>query len=424
MLKGDLTLPRGTKVPDHIAIILDGNRRWARARGLHTLKGHHKGFEAGKSIAKAARELGIHTLTVWGFSTENWDRTDDEISYLMKLFSRFVKDVMKEAHQNQIRFVHLGRKDRLPKALVSEIQKAEEETRHYTKHVLNVALDYGGRDEIMRATKKIIRDGISEDQIDEKLFSSYLDTGDQLYPYVDLFIRPSGEQRTSGLLPWQMTYAEIYWEEDHLPAMTPEHLKRAILDYSRRRRRFGGNDNMFHFRFKPEVVAGFEVNWWRLSKIPKGTKFVDYAMKHLKEQWGLSKNLATDAAKLMIEAISQGEQSKWDKASKRLVKFYKLIRDEVKLAFEPKIAASLEIHLLRKKVDVTTDFSEETESLTRKFVSEVYRISDFQASKAAHLRALAVHERALAERGYGEEHWKKAEEALERYYRALKDRVA
>lgn len=415
-----LTLPRGTKVPDHIAVILDGNRRWARARGLKTLEGHKAGFDASRRISKAAREFGVHTFTVWGFSTENWDRSPLEIRYLMKLFHKFFDEARREASESDTRIVHLGRKDRLPKNLLKKIADVEEETKNNNSHVLNVALDYGGRDEILRAVRKMLQDKIEPKRLTEKTFETYLDTGDQPYPYPDLFIRPSGEQRTSGLLPWQMTYAEYYWEKDNLPDMTAEKLRDAILDYSRRRRRFGGNDNEDHFQFKPEIAANLEVNWWRLAKIPEGTRFRDYVAAHIKEQWGLSAHLATDATKHFVAAMLNGNTKDWKKATKAMQEFYELIKEEVKLAFEPRLVASLDIKLWQKEGENLS----ELETDTRQLVSEVYRISDLQASKAAHLRSLATLERKRAERGEGDIHWAKAEEYLVSYYKALKDRVA
>jgi len=404
-----MMLPKDTVVPNHIAIILDGNRRWARARGMSTLAGHKAGFEAGLNVARATRDWGVHTFTVWGFSTENWDRSAKEINYLTKLFRKMVDVVKKEAKKDDIRFVHLGRKDRLPKDLVKYIREVEEETRNNTRHVFNVALDYGGHDEIIRATKNIIEDGIKAKDVDEKLFASYLDTGDQPYPYVDLFIRTSGEQRTSGFLPWQLNYAEYYWELDHLPDMTPEKLRNIIIDYSRRRRRFGGNDEVKHLTFNPEVTARLEIAWWRLKNIPEGMRLRDYAMLHIKEQFGLSKSLARDAALLMAQALLEEKRSKWDKAQIKMRKFYKLVKDELKLAFEPKIVAYLEVKMRQEK-----GVGEET---TREYLAEVYRISLFQAAKAAHLRVLAA-----VERNRGD--WDKAEDYLTRFYRALKERVA
>jgi hypothetical protein len=344
----------------------------------------------------------------------------------MKLIKRFVSEVRRDAKKEGIRFVHLGRKDRFPKDLANLIKKTEEETRGYTKHTLNAALDYGGRDEILRATRKIIEDKIPVKKVDEKLFASYLDTGDQPYPYPDLFIRPSGEQRTSGLLPWQMTYAEFYWESDHLPDFSPEKLKEAILDYSRRRRRFGGNDAMEHLDFNPEVAARLELAWWRLRKIPKGTKFSQYALNHVKEQFGLSKGLAAKAAKYMIDAFTeQGNGKNWEKAKESLKKFYRLIKGELKLAFEPSLVASLQVKFWKDiagKEEVRG--ASDAEETAKEFVAEVHRISLFQAAKAAHLMVLANVERNLAEKGFGEKHWLKAEDYLQRFYRALKERVA
>lgn len=221
MLKAKSPFPTGTQIPDHIALILDGNRRWARAKGLEPWQGHKAGYEAVRKLVKAARGWGVHTFTVWGLSTENWDRSPKELAYLMKLYWKMVSEVEKEAKKDDIRFVHLGRKDRIPKSLTLYIKSLEEKTKNNKSHVFNAAIDYGGRDEIVRATQKVIKAGVKPEDLDEKLFGSYLDTGDQPYPNVDLFIRTSGEQRTSGFLPWQLNYAEFYWEVDHLPDMTP-----------------------------------------------------------------------------------------------------------------------------------------------------------------------------------------------------------
>lgn len=420
-----ITFPKGTVVPNHIAIILDGNRRWARARGLPTLAGHKAGFEAGMRVARASREWGVHTFTVWGFSTENWDRSPDEISYLFKLFKRMVGVVEKEAMEDDIRFIHLGREDRLPSELVAYIKKVEEKTKNNKSHVFNVALDYGGHDEILRAVRKIVDDQIPSKKIDEKLFTSYLDTKDQPYPFVDLFLRTSGEQRTSGFLPWQLNYAEYYWELSNLPDMTPRKLADVILDYSRRRRRFGGNDTVEHLKFDPKITANLELSWWRLSNIPEGMRLRDYAMMHLKEKYGLSKDLAKEAVKFFIEAIAEEKDEKWDKAKEKMKKFYEVIKGEIKLAFEPKIVASMEVDFNRKmlKKDSIASASD-AEDIACKHLAEVYRISVLQAAKAAHLRVLAGVEKNLALAGLGEEHWLKAEDYLQKYYSALKERVA
>lgn len=425
MAEDKIILPKGIIIPNHIAIILDGNRRWARAKGLPTLAGHKAGFDAGMAIAKASRNWGVHTFTVWGFSTENWDRSPDELSYLFKLFRRMVKVVENEAKKDDIRFIHLGRKDRLPKDLVNYIEEIEDKTKNNKKHVFNVALDYGGHDEILRATRKIIDDKVSSDRLDEKLFTSYLDTKDQPYPYVDLFIRTSGEQRTSGFLPWQLNYAEYYWETVNLPDMTPRRLADDILDYSCRRRRFGGNDTVEHFKFDPKVTAKLELSWWRLSKIPEGIRLRDYAIDHLRQQYGLSKKLAKEAAILLIEAIAEEKDEKWDRAKEKMKKFYEIIKCEIKLAFEPKIVASMEVDFNRTMVGKDNIGSAaDAEELAQKHLAEVYRISILQAAKAARLRVLAGVEKNLALAGAGEEHWVKAEDYLHKYYSALKERVA
>ena len=409
MDRNKVTLPSGTTIPDHIAIILDGNRRWARAKGIPTLEGHKAGFEAGMNIARAARNWGVHTFTVWGLSTENWDRSPKELAYLMKLYWKMVSEVEKEAKKDDIRFVHLGRKDRLPKALVAYIKQLESKTRNNKSHVFNAAIDYGSRDEIVRATRKIIEAGIKPEDIDEKSFASYLDTGDQPYPNVDLYIRTSGEQRMSGFLMWQAAYAEFHWEIDHLPDMTPEKLRDIIVDYSRRRRRFGGNDIVKHFEFNPEVTAKLELAWWRLGNIPEGVSFTEYAIKHLKEQFGLSSTLAREAAKLLVQAFLEEKKSKYEKAVSKMKKFYELIKSEIKLAFEPRLVAYLEVKMHKEKG--------ENEETARELLAETYRISLFQAAKAAHLRVLAA-----VERNKG--NWVKAEDYLQKFYRALKERVA
>jgi undecaprenyl diphosphate synthase len=420
-----ITLPEGTNIPNHIAIILDGNRRWARARGLQPWQGHKAGYKSVKELAYVSREFGVHTFTIWAFSTENWDRPKEEINELFKLLEKGLKDFEKECHKNRTRLIHLGRKDRFPKELSDEITRVEEVTKGYDEHIINLALDYGGRDEILRAVRKVVENGVPLDQIDEKLFDSYLDTHDQPYPYPDLFIRTSGEQRTSGLLPWQMTYAEYFFATEHLPDFTPEKLKEAILDFSRRRRRFGGNDTVEHFKFDPKITANLELSWWRLSKIPEGVGFRDYAMKHLREQYGLSKELAKEAVKYFVEAIIEEKDDKWDIAKEKMKQFYGLIKDEIKLAFEPKIVASMEVDFNRKMKDKDSiAIASDAEALATEHLAEVYRISLLQAAKAAHLRVLAGVEKNLALSGLGEEHWKKAEDYLHKYYSAIKERVA
>lgn len=409
-MSNSIALPKGTTVPNHIAMILDGNRRWARSHGLEPWKGHLAGYEAVGKLARAARKLGVHTFTVWAFSTENWERPKREIDAIMDLFRRALKEEEKEFHSEKVALVHLGRKDRLPKDIREHLAKIESETAKYKKnHIFNLSVDYGGRDEILRAFKKAMEDGVEPSELDEKTFEKYLDTYNQPYPNPDLFIRTSGEQRTSGLLPWQMVYAEYYFDNTHLPDFSPEKLREAILDYSRRRRRFGGNDAMEHFSFDPQILAKLEVKWWRLGNIPEGVSFMEYSIKHLKEQFGLSKQLAGQAAKYLLAATVELNKNKLTKAKSSLKKFYKLIKDELKLAFEPEIVASLEVAVRKEKGEV--------EETTKEHLAEVYRISLFQAAKAAHLRVLANIARNRGD-------WDKAEDYLQKYYTALKERVA
>jgi len=405
-----ITLPQGTTIPNHIAMILDGNRRWARSRGLAPWEGHYSGYLAVEKLAKSVRDLGVHTFTVWAFSTENWDRPKKEIDAIMDLFRKALKEKEKDFHKDKVAFVHLGRKDRIPSDIKEKIIKLEEETAKYKKnHIYNLAVDYGGRDEILRACKKAIKAGETLESLDEKTFEKYLDTNNQPYPNPDLFIRTSGEQRTSGLLPWQLTYAEYYFEDCHLPDFSPEKLKSAILDYSRRRRRFGGNDAIEHFKFDPKLLAKLEFNWARLGNIPQDVGFMQYAKEHMREQFGLSKKYAKEAAGYMLDALKFQQSHKWDKAKTSLKKLYKLIKEEVKLAFEPEIVASLEVEMRKEGGEV--------EETAQKQIAEVYRISLFQAAKAAHLRVLANIEKNKG-------NWEKYEDYLQKYYIALKERVA
>jgi undecaprenyl diphosphate synthase len=229
------------KIPKHLAIIPDGNRRWAKERGLPSVEGHREGAKRFIEVARAARSKGIHTITIWGFSTENWSREVTEVHYLMDLFLELLKQNEEEAHKEQIRLYHFGRKDRLPTDLAEEIKRIEKSTEHYTKHILNLCLDYGGQNEIIRAINKIIKDENKKDPISEADFEQYLDTAGQPHPFVDLLIRTSGEKRTSGLLPFQMAYAEFYFESAPMPEFDTQKLEIALEEYANRDRRFGGN---------------------------------------------------------------------------------------------------------------------------------------------------------------------------------------
>lgn len=233
--------PSGTKLPNHLAIIPDGNRRWAKLHHLPSISGHQKGLRALMQMARQARKWGIHTVTLWGFSTENWQRNKEEVKYLMKIEEEMIKKYLQEFQKDKVRVIHLGRKDRIPPSFKKTLEKAEKETALNQKHVLNMAVDYGGRDEIIRAVERVLSSKYQVSSMSENEFAKCLDTGDQPYPYPDLLIRTSGEMRTSGLMPWQMAYTEFVFIKKHLPDCSIEDLKQAILEYSHRKRRFGGN---------------------------------------------------------------------------------------------------------------------------------------------------------------------------------------
>ncbi len=224
-------------LPKHIVLIPDGNRRWAREHGLPLEEGHRKGFDAVIETARAAQDWGIKYFTIWAFSTENWSRSPSEVRYIMRLFKEFIKKSLKEFLAKGVRLIHLGRKDRIPKFLRNALEEAEAKTAKNNKFFVNIALDYGGRDEILRAINKIVSNGYRNKKITESDFEKHLDTNGQ--PEPDLIIRTSGEKRLSGILPWQAAYAELYFELARLPDFTAEHLKKAILDFSSRQRRFG-----------------------------------------------------------------------------------------------------------------------------------------------------------------------------------------
>jgi len=226
-------------IPNHIAIIPDGNRRWAKEHGFPSFEGHRRGFDVGTKIGKKIRSLGIYTMTMWAFSTENWNRTKEEVSYLMKLYETFIEKNLKEAMKEKIRIIHLGRKDRLPKTLLEKIKNSEEKTKNFKKYILNVALDYGGKDEIIRAIGKIPNSKFQTPNLAEENFSQFLDTADQPYPNPDLIIRTGGEQRTSGLMIWQAAYAEYIFLKKYFPDIKDKDIEMAIEEYSQRQRRFG-----------------------------------------------------------------------------------------------------------------------------------------------------------------------------------------
>ena len=229
------------KIPNHVAIILDGNGRWAKKRGLPRTVGHVNGMKALQRTVEACKKFGIKTLTVYGFSTENWSRPKEEVDFLMKLLLKHLTRQSKKLIENKIRFIVLGDKSRFSPEIQSAMKKLESETKDFTEFTFNVALNYGGHAEILKATKEIAEDlkngKISAEDIDEKLFESHLYTAGQLPP--DLIIRTSGELRLSGFLLWQCSYSEFYFPLINFPDFNEEQLKLAIQEYTKRDRRYG-----------------------------------------------------------------------------------------------------------------------------------------------------------------------------------------
>jgi len=226
------------KIPIHLGIIIDGNRRWARKRGLPSFEGHRRGLNKVNKIGEWCRKRGVKILTLYIFSTENWNRSKTEVSYLMKLFARALsKKNIQELIQKGIKLKVIGQRERLPKSLQKIIKEAEGLTKKGKKGILNLAISYGGRTEIIQAVKSIIKKKIPVNKITEDLISKNLWTGD--LPYPDLIIRTGGEQRLSNFFTWQSAYSEFYFTKKYWPEFTEEDLDKALLDFSLRQRRFG-----------------------------------------------------------------------------------------------------------------------------------------------------------------------------------------
>jgi undecaprenyl diphosphate synthase len=248
----------GATIPLHLAVIPDGNRRWASAHGVPAIEGHRTGFEIARSLARFCRDIGIHTVTLWAFSTENWRRSPDEVAALMALYTSWLTDLIDEAVEEEVRIVHLGRFDGLPAnvrdagraagfpdgmppPLRQAIRRAESTTASFRRNVINVAINYGGADEIQRAIARLVAHAQATGEDPGGLdIESFLDTAGQRYPNPDIVLRTSGEYRSSGFLPLQAAYAELVFTTKYCPDITEGDLVDAILEYSARVRRFGG----------------------------------------------------------------------------------------------------------------------------------------------------------------------------------------
>ncbi|GAB6066601.1 polyprenyl diphosphate synthase [Aquifex pyrophilus] len=223
------------KIPEHVAIIMDGNGRWARKRGLPRIAGHYKGAEVAEDIVEFAIELGIKHLTLFAFSTENWNRPKEEVEALFELLRRYLQTKKDKLYKLGIRVRFIGRRDRINKELVKLMQEIEEESKKFKNLFLNLAVDYGGRDDILRAVKKAVK--LQREEITEELFSSLLDLS--CSPDPDLLIRTAGEKRISNFLLWNLAYTELYFSETLWPDFSREEFLKALEDFSRRKRKFG-----------------------------------------------------------------------------------------------------------------------------------------------------------------------------------------
>ncbi|WP_304086975.1 isoprenyl transferase [Peptostreptococcus stomatis] len=229
------------KVPAHIAIIMDGNGRWAKSRFMPRTYGHKVGVETIRKVVRECSRLGVKYLTLYAFSTENWKRPKDEVSALMGLLVKYLRNELEELHKNNVKILTIGDISKLPEACIEELALAKEKTKDNTGLVMSLALNYGGRNDLVNAVKNISQDlvdgKISLDDIGDNLISSHLSTNES--PDPDLVIRTSGEQRLSNFLLWELAYSEFYFTDIHWPDFDEKELQMAIFAYQSRDRRFG-----------------------------------------------------------------------------------------------------------------------------------------------------------------------------------------
>jgi undecaprenyl diphosphate synthase len=225
------------KIPTHIGIIMDGNGRWALARGLPRMAGHRAGTENLRRIIEACIEFGIKYLTIYAFSTENWGRPTEEVQGLMRIFENVIDNELQELCDQGVRLRHIGRLDRVRPSFKKKVMKAIESTKDNDRLVLNIAFNYGGRDEIVCAIQSMIRDGVKEEEVTDSLVSQYLFTAG--VPDPDMIIRTSGELRGSNFLIWQGAYSEWYFPATYWPDFDRQELLKAIEEFNQRERRYG-----------------------------------------------------------------------------------------------------------------------------------------------------------------------------------------
>lgn len=225
-------------IPKHIAIIPDGNRRWAKSHSVSTQAGHGEGYENVVRIVRAAKELGVKVITLYAFSTENWKRSDAETEQLMQLTRHYLLSYQQKLINHNMRLSAIGRLDGLPPAVKETLDETIKRTATCSEFDLVLAINYGGRDEIVRAISRLLHEKIKVEEISEETITQHLDT--RFWPDPDLLIRTSGEKRLSNFLLWQTSYAEVYVDDVVWPDFTPTHLIRAVRDYQMRERRLGG----------------------------------------------------------------------------------------------------------------------------------------------------------------------------------------
>lgn len=226
------------RLPRHLGIIIDGNRRWAKERGLPSFEGHRRGLNKVEKIGEWCRKRGIKILTIYAFSTENWNRSKKEVSYLMKLFEEALNNKnIKELFQKGIKLKVIGQREKLPKFLQKKIKETEELTKKGKEGILNLAISYGGRPEIIQAVRNIIKKKIPANKITEDIINQNLWTTN--LPEPDLIIRTGGEQRLSNFLTWQSIYSELYFTKKYWPDFREDDLDNALKDFSNRQRKFG-----------------------------------------------------------------------------------------------------------------------------------------------------------------------------------------
>jgi undecaprenyl diphosphate synthase len=231
-----------TKIPTHVAIIMDGNGRWAKQRGLPRNEGHRAGVENMRRVLEGAVEFGVKVMTIYAFSTENWGRPEEEVRGLLSIFEEVIAREVTELHKNGVKLRHLGTLDGVNDKMKEAVKSAIELTKNNDRVTLNIAFNYGGRAEILNAIARMIEDRVAPERLDERVFESYLHTAG--VPDPDLIIRTAGEMRLSNFLIWQAAYAEYYSTPTYWPDFDKQELYKALVAFSQRQRRFGKLENI------------------------------------------------------------------------------------------------------------------------------------------------------------------------------------